>query len=38
MQTSLGIIGGSGIYNMDGLEDAKWVSVDSPWGCRPMIS
>lgn len=32
MQTKIGIIGGSGIYNMDGLEDAKWVSVNSPWG------
>ena len=32
MQTKIGIIGGSGIYNMDGLEDAAWVSVDSPWG------
>ena len=32
MQTRLGIIGGSGIYNMDGLEDPKWVSVYSPWG------
>ena len=32
MQTRLGIIGGSGIYNMDGLEDPKWVSVNSPWG------
>ena len=32
MQTRLGIIGGSGIYSMDGLEDPKWVSVNSPWG------
>ena len=32
MQTKLGIIGGSGIYNMDGLENAKWVSIHSPWG------
>ena len=28
----LGIIGGSGLYAIDGLEDAEWVSVDSPWG------
>ncbi len=32
MQTKIGIIGGSGIYNMDGLQDPAWVSVDSPWG------
>ena len=28
----LGIIGGSGIYDLPGLEGAEWVSVDSPWG------
>ncbi|TRD23047.1 S-methyl-5'-thioadenosine phosphorylase [Palleronia caenipelagi] len=28
----LGIIGGSGIYEIDGLEDARWQKVDSPWG------
>ncbi len=32
MQTKIGIIGGSGIYNMDGLQDPAWVNVDSPWG------
>ena len=32
MQTKIGIIGGSGIYDMAGLEDAAWVDVDSPWG------
>ena len=32
MQTKIGIIGGSGIYNMDGLQDAQWVGVNSPWG------
>ncbi len=32
MQTKIGIIGGSGIYNMDGLRDPTWVHVDSPWG------
>ena len=31
-QTILGIIGGSGIYDMDGLQDPSWVTVDSPWG------
>ncbi|WP_432448982.1 S-methyl-5'-thioadenosine phosphorylase [Aliiroseovarius marinus] len=32
MDTHIGIIGGSGIYEMDGLEDAAWIDVDSPWG------
>jgi len=30
--TYLGVIGGSGIYDIDGLEDARWQTVDSPWG------
>ena len=29
---TLGIIGGSGLYNMDALEDAQWIPVQSPWG------
>ncbi|MFZ5930251.1 MAG: S-methyl-5'-thioadenosine phosphorylase [Pseudomonadota bacterium] len=28
----LGVIGGSGVYNMDGLEEAEWRQVESPWG------
>jgi 5'-methylthioadenosine phosphorylase len=28
----LGIIGGSGLYAIDGLEEARWQVVDSPWG------
>jgi len=28
----LGIIGGSGIYSIDGLSKTKWVSVESPFG------
>ena len=31
-KTVLGIIGGSGVYDMDGLEDARWEDVKSPWG------
>mgnify|MGYP001821499818 FL=1 len=31
-QTKIAVIGGSGIYDIDGLEDAKWISVDTPWG------
>jgi 5'-methylthioadenosine phosphorylase len=32
MQTMLGIIGGSGVYQIDGLEGADWVTVATPWG------
>ena len=28
----LGIIGGSGLYNIEGLEDSKWIKADTPWG------
>ncbi len=28
----IGIIGGSGLYDVAGIEDAAWVEVDSPWG------
>ncbi len=31
-KTVLGIIGGSGVYGIDGLEDAKWTRVSTPWG------
>lgn len=31
-QWTIGIIGGSGLYQIDGLEDAQWISVDTPWG------
>ena len=29
---TIGIIGGSGLYDVAGIEDGEWVSVDSPWG------
>lgn len=32
MQTMIGVIGGSGVYQIDGLEAAAWVSVTTPWG------
>ncbi len=32
--TVLGIIGGSGVYDMPGLENPRWEKVESPWG-RP---
>jgi 5'-methylthioadenosine phosphorylase len=31
-RTVLGIIGGSGVYQIDGLEHARWEHVRSPWG------
>ncbi len=32
MQVMIGVIGGSGIYEIDGLEGASWLRVDTPWG------
>ena len=29
---SIGVIGGSGLYEMEGLSDVKSVSMDTPWG------
>ncbi len=31
-ETVIGVIGGSGLYDIDGLEDAAWTKVESPWG------
>jgi 5'-methylthioadenosine phosphorylase len=31
-KTVLGIIGGSGLYEIDGLENARWEAAQSPWG------
>jgi|SRR5215471_4372394 len=31
-KTVLGIIGGSGVYDVSGLEDSRWERVSSPWG------
>ena len=28
----IGVIGGSGVYELDGLEDARWETVASPFG------
>ncbi len=28
----IAIIGGSGIYDMDGLEDPHWQQIETPWG------
>lgn len=32
MKTMIGVIGGSGVYQIDGLEGASWVKVKTPWG------
>ena len=29
---TIGIIGGSGLYAVDALEEAQWFAVDTPWG------
>ena len=31
-QTKLAVIGGSGIYDIEGLGGAEWVTVETPWG------
>jgi hypothetical protein len=32
IQPVIGIIGGSGLYDIDGLEGKEWRRVESPWG------
>ena len=31
---TIGIVGGSGLYAIDALEEAEWRTIDTPWG-RP---
>ena len=31
-KTKIAVIGGSGIYDIDGLQNAEWITVDTPWG------
>ncbi|WP_370210841.1 S-methyl-5'-thioadenosine phosphorylase [Roseovarius sp.] len=31
-KTMLGVIGGSGLYQIDGLQSPEWQSVETPWG------
>ena len=28
----VGVLGGSGLYEIEGLEDRRWVEIASPWG------
>ena len=32
MPTKIGVIGGSGVYDIEGLEAARWQRVETPWG------
>ena len=31
-KNKLAIIGGSGLYEIEGLENPKWKSLSTPWG------
>ncbi|MBL8573572.1 MAG: S-methyl-5'-thioadenosine phosphorylase [Hyphomicrobiaceae bacterium] len=31
-RTVLGIIGGSGLYDLPGLANSEWITVETPWG------
>ena len=35
---TIGILGGSGLYALDALEDAQWIAVDTPWGAFGRIA
>ncbi|NNU79737.1 S-methyl-5'-thioadenosine phosphorylase [Halovulum dunhuangense] len=32
MEQVIGVIGGSGVYDLSGLEGAEWLTVETPWG------
>lgn len=32
MSTVIGIIGGSGVYDIEGLKNKRWLSIESPFG------
>ncbi len=32
----LGVIGGSGLYEIDGLTQVRWEKIASPWGDPPL--
>lgn len=29
---TIGILGGSGLYAIDGLKNTQWIKIDTPWG------
>ncbi len=32
MSPIIGVIGGSGVYEINGIEAPQWVTIDTPWG------
>ncbi len=32
MEWTIGVIGGSGLYAMESLEDSQWLAIETPWG------
>jgi len=32
LETVIGVMGGSGVYDIEGLQDAQWQKIDSPFG------
>ena len=32
MKTCVGIIGGSGLYDLKSLQNTKWIDISTPWG------
>jgi 5'-methylthioadenosine phosphorylase len=32
MERTIGIIGGSGLYDIAGLEEPRWQAIETPWG------
>ncbi len=32
MQPKIGVIGGSGVYDITGIADGEWLTVETPWG------
>ena len=32
LKTKIAVIGGSGIYDIDGLQNPEWIAVETPWG------
>ena len=38
MAGKVSIIGGSGLYQIEGLENPEWVTVETPWASRRIRS
>ena len=37
-ETAIGVIGGSGLYELEGLSDVKWQKVQTPFGAPSQYS